>query len=396
VTASIAVTTLLSALIPAWPAAARSAAAPHPRGQRITVTTTTCAPRWRAPNPGRDRFRIANNSRYAATVYLFHPVSGRIVATAKNVRPHRVREMVVRLKGGGHYIWGCDLRGRPPRVSDAETVPLDPTHGGAGPPVVPLTRDQLVPAMKAYRAYVSHQLGVLATQTATLSADLAADEPSAAETAWLAAHETWLRIGQDDGPYSAFGRLGARIDGTTAGLVHGTSDPAFTGFHKIEWDLWTKNDVGAAAHDTTALIASLNRVSSQGIATWLPLSRNGVGGLPLRCHEILEDALRDSLTGEDDYGSGTDFASVRADVAGTRELLGLLAPVLAPRAAHLAAHARSRLDGLVAAVDATRTHGQWVAVAAVTRRKRERVDSRIGAALEVLSRVPDLLAIGKS
>ena len=84
--------------------------------------------------------------------------------------------------------------------------------------------------------------------------------------------------------------------------------------------------------------------------------------LPLRTHEILEDALRDELSGEDDYGSGTDMASVEADVDGTRELLSLLAPLLRPRAPDLMSTVTAQLDTLDAALSATQVDGQWVAV----------------------------------
>lgn len=84
--------------------------------------------------------------------------------------------------------------------------------------------------MMAYRAYVRRLLGTLQVQLGTLNARLAAADVPGAKAAWLAAHLSWLRIGQDDGAYGAFGGIGRQIDGTAAGLVDGTADPAFTGF----------------------------------------------------------------------------------------------------------------------------------------------------------------------
>jgi high-affinity iron transporter len=388
-----AVTTLVCGLVLT---AVTPAAAAHVRGQRITVTTTTCAPRWHAPNPGRAHFAIVNHSGHAATVYLFHPVSGTIVATVRDVKAGTTRALAVHLKRGGHYIWGCDVDGRPPRDSDAEVVPLDPNHGGTGPPVVPVTRDELAGPMKTYRHYVDNELRVLRSQVTTLGADLHSDDVSGAKSAWLAAHLSWLRIGQDDGAYSAFGTLGSAIDGTTAGLKGGTSSPSFTGFHKVEFDLWTRGGVAAASADTVHLGGLLTRLAKIGMAKELPLTTASVSGLPLRCHEILEDALRDSLSGEDDYGSGTSLASIRADVSGVRELLGLLAPLIAPRSPHLVHRARRSLSRLDVAVGATRRDGRWVPVSDLARSRREAVDGRTGAALEILAPVPDLLTIGKS
>jgi len=263
--------------------------------------------------------------------------------------------------------------------------------GGAGPPVVPVTPDLLAPPLRAYRAYVRAAITRLRPQVAALVTDLDADDTAAAESDWLSAHSTWLSIGQDDGPYSAFGRLGARIDRTAAGLVHGTADPGFVGFHAVEFELWTTADLAAAAASARELDRAVATLAARDLATELPRTNAGLNGLAVRCHEILEDALRDSLTGGDDYGSHSDLATVRADTGAVRELLGLLAPLIVPRRPHLVARARAALTHLDAAAA-----GTPVALAALPRERRERLDAAAGAALEILAPVPDLLQIGHS
>jgi iron uptake system component EfeO len=391
VTAAIAVTTVLSAL-----GTAAGSTSSHPHGPRISMTTTTCAPRWRPPNPGVDHFAVANDSPDNATVYFTRPLRGRVVATLRHVKPHTVRELTVRVIAGGHYQWGCDLAGRPPRVSDAETALREPTHGGAGAPVVPVTRDELAPATKTYRARVATELGLLSSQVATLESDLRHGESALAQAHWLTAHLTWLRIGQDDGAYSAFGNHGPAIDGTAAGLVKGTADPRFRGFHKIEYDLWTRHDDASAATDAAALDKAVNALSAIPITTWFPLSTASVSNLTLRPHEVLEDALRDSLSGNDNYGSGTDLASVRADVTATRGLLNPLAPLITPRSAHLVHRARRALTTLATTLETEHVQGRWTALDALPARTRERIDAEVSGALEILSPVPDLLTVGNS
>jgi iron uptake system EfeUOB component EfeO/EfeM len=206
-----------------------------------------------------------------------------------------------------------------------------------------------------------------------------------ARAAWLTAHLTWHRIG---GAYDAFGDLGSAIDGTAGGLVGGATNAQFSGFHKVEFDLWQNDDLAAAAADTAALGADVHQLSVK-----FPNEAIAATELPLRAHEILEDALRDELSGDDDYGSGTDMASVEADVDGTRELLMLLTPVLRPRAPDLVATATADLNRLDAALAATESGGQWVAVTKVPRAQSEQVNGSIGAVLEVLALVPALLQV---
>jgi iron uptake system EfeUOB component EfeO/EfeM len=242
-----------------------------------------------------------------------------------------------------------------------------------------------------YRAYVAGKLSALRAQVTVLSAGIGSGNLAKARSAWLTAHLTWLEIGQDDGAYGAFGALGGEIDGLAAGHPLGTADPGFTGFHKVEFDLWTKRDLRAAATDTAILQRLLAQLVKVPLSKYLPATATGIGNWLLRPHEVLEDALRDSLTADDDYGSGTDLASTTADVTAVRQMLGELKPGINLFAPHLLSNARSELDALIGAIDATRAGGAWVSLARLPIRQRQQINADLGAALETLAPLPDLL-----
>ena len=119
-----------------------SAIAGAPRGERITFGDVTCAPHWRAPNPGVDRFVVINRSHHPATVYLFHAHSGAIVVSITGLKPGSTRQLSSRLTPG-LYAWGCDLNRFPRHVSDAARVPRHAQVGGPGPTVIPLLPGEL-------------------------------------------------------------------------------------------------------------------------------------------------------------------------------------------------------------------------------------------------------------
>jgi high-affinity iron transporter len=243
-----------------------------------------------------------------------------------------------------------------------------------------------------YRSsYVGRELSAVRADVSALAAAISGGNVAQAESDWLGAHLAWLDIGQDDGAYGCFGDLGAEIDGTAAGFAGGTASPQFTGFHKIELDLWTDRNLTAAAADTAVLQQLLQTLAAIPIADELPATNAGVASWVLRPHEILEDAMRDTLTGNDDYGSGTGLASITADVTAVQELLGLLNPALDPLAPHLVARANAQLNTILAAVDQTKINGAWVAVNDLPAPARERVNAAVGAALETLAPIPDLL-----
>ena len=71
----------------------------------------------------------------------------------------------------------------------------------------------------------------------------------------------------------AFGDLGRQLDGTAAGLKAGTTDGSFTGFHKVEFDIWTRHDVGAAPQDADRLVALVGVLTRRKLARVLRAAR---------------------------------------------------------------------------------------------------------------------------
>jgi len=291
----------------------------------------------------------------------------------------------------GHYTWGCHLRGERARQSADVTVHQPPVMTAAGPTtMIPVEPQQMVGADLSYQTYVSQQLNGLAGEITGLQSAIAGGDLARAEAAWLTAHLTWERLGA---AYDAFGTLGTSIDGLAPGQAVGQTPgmpggPNFEGFHRIELDLWGEQDLLQAAADTTQLAGNVAQLVEQFSIESIPPAE-----LPLRAHEILEDSLRNELSGDDDYGSGTDMASVEADVTGTEVLLQLLAPLLKQRAPELVPRALVQLNRLDRALEATRQDGHWVAVAQVPLSEREQVNGAIGAALEILAIIPDVMPV---
>jgi high-affinity iron transporter len=145
------------------------------------------------------------------------------------------------------------------------------------------------------------------------------------------------------------------------------------------------------------LLPVANRLARDVAAVRANLTSPAIAGdptnLPLRAHEILEDALRDHLSGLDDQGGGAAYAETYADLQATRAVLAELSPLISARAPDLLPAARAQLDALRQALLSTRSGGQWQSPGATTLAARQRVNATIGALLETLSSVPDQLEI---
>jgi high-affinity iron transporter len=360
--------------------------------ERISFDASSCASGWSAPSAGLYSFAVVNRSARSGSATLATFGSGVELGTASNVGPHATASVSARLLAGGDYEWSCEVTGAQARSSAVSAV------GGSAPASVPipagLSTVQLIQPLAYYRLHVETLLATVRARVAALRARIAAGDLAGARAAWLRAHVAWLEIGQDDGAYGAFGALGGRIDGLAGGDAGGTSSRDFTGFHRIEQDLFTQADLRAAGRDARVTARLIGELTPAAVASALPPSIAGVDAWVLRCHEILEDALRDTLTGDDDYGSHSALATVAADVAATREMLHALAGLISPRAPQVVANGRRELGAVDAAIAAVRHGGATMpALTALSLRSRQRIDGAVGAAVETLAPVSELMQV---
>lgn len=362
--------------------------ASNAQAQQVTVTATSCAAGFRRLDAGNETFTVVNKSGHVGDVYFVRSSDGGALGEIESLGPGTRQDMSVAVSTGS-YAWRCQMSGLP-----ATTSPAVQTTGGTNVAyprmfaVPPLQPDELTQPVREYQTYVSGQLGTLATEVATLQAAIASGDVTAAKSAWLPAQLTWERVGA---AYGSFGELADAIDGDPDGLPQGVNDPAFTGLRRIEYGLWHGQPTSGLAPYGTKLASDVAQLRRQ-----MPTITAAPSDMTIRAHEILEDALRDHLSGNSDEGAGTGFAETLADVDGTRVVLGELAPLINERKPGLVATVQSDLDTLQSALGATEHNGVWDNESTAPIAERQRVDAAIGQELEDVSPVPDLLEIGTS
>ena len=349
---------------------------------QLTLTATLCAQGWSSVPAGEQSFTIANKSGHVVEINLIQAASQGIVAEIETLGPG-TRQTLSATLAPGSYVWHC--LGSSGAGAQSVTATVTGSAAGSGPaPVKAVTVAELQPALRAYNSYVAGKLVTLATQVARIQADLKGGNLGAARSDWVPAMLTWEQVGEE--PYGSFGNFGVEIAAGPQGFEQGVNDPDFTGLHRLEYGLWHGQKASVLIPVTSTLAKYVAGLRSQ-----LTKLSTDPTSLPVRAHEILEDALRDHLTGQLDQGSGADYAETLADVQVDRVVLGEIAGLLTTRAPHLLPAVYSELDTLQQALLATRVNGQWVSINAVTLTQRQDVDAAIGAVLENTSLIPDLL-----
>ncbi|MGW3652063.1 EfeM/EfeO family lipoprotein [Streptomyces sp. NPDC000878] len=349
------------------------------RHTTVEATPSGCGRGWTDPEPGQQVFDLTNTSSAAAEVYLTDPRTGVVYGEVEGLAPGTVRPMPVTL-GNGSYAFKCL-----PDDADAVTGPTVRITGGgtvkSGPAAVPVSQQDLIPPTLAYQKWIQNRTIELANKTDVLRAAVDRGDLAAARAAWLPAHLVYERMGA---AYGTFGDADAAINGTTAGLPGEVHDKDFAGFHRLEFGLWHGESASSLRGPAGRLAKAVETLRD----SW-PEQRMDPADVGLRAHEIVENTVQFELTARTDYGSGTSLATARANLDGTRVLLGFLRPLLKTRDTGLPG-LDSWMDRAQHTLDAFDRDGRWTPPAGLTRIQREKVNADLS---ELAERLADVAAL---
>jgi iron uptake system component EfeO len=365
-----------AALAVAAAACSSSSPASSSSSTAISFNDASCGGTWHLASPGWHTFEITNEADYGAEVDLTNPANGAVYDELQNIGPRTTAPMSLDV-GSGKYAFLCEVEEFDPVTGPTVTVG---GHVKGTPAILPITYNDLYPLAKEYAKYTEAGLQVLARETTTLAADVRAGNLAAAKRDWLTAHLQYETLGA---AYDAFGNFDDEIDGRADAV--GINSPKWTGFYRLEYGLWH----GQSVQELIPVADTLNTNVHQLLAWW-PGQQIPLIDIGLRTHEILENALEYQLTGHDDYGSGTTLATTLANIQGTRYLLSLLHPLLAPRYP-LLPEVYTGLNLLQSLIEKERRpNGWWVPVSALPTLTREDIDAACGQVLQELAPIASI------
>lgn len=277
---------------------------------------------------GTITFDITNTGTKVTEFYLY-ATGGRVMGEVENIGPGLTRQLIVEVPDGGVYETAC----KPGMVGDGIRGAFTVT-GSAQRSVDTDTR--LAEATAGYARYVASQVEALVPRTQEFTDAVKAGDVAGAQALYPVARTYWERI---EPVAESFGDLDPRIDGRD----DGEPGVEFTGFHRLERDLWQDGLQPDSAAVADRLMADITELAGRVPTVELtPLSlANGA-------KELLDEVATGKITGEENRYSHTDLWDFRANVDGSRGAVAALRPVIDERDPELGA----LLDERFAAVDA--------------------------------------------
>ena len=220
----------------------------------MTATDTECTLSAVTAAAGTLTFAVTNKGTKVNEFYVY-AAGDRIVGEVENITPGLSRELKIEVTEPGTLTTAC----KPGMVGDGIRAPFTVT-GTAAPGK---TDEKVATAIAAYTTYVGQQADALVAQTSPFVAAVKAGDVATAKALYPKARLPWERI---EPVAESFGDLDPKIDGREDVVAEGM---AFTGYHRLEKDLWVdglKADSAAMADQLLADVTTDRRRGQEGPA----------------------------------------------------------------------------------------------------------------------------------
>ncbi|MFF2272542.1 iron uptake system protein EfeO [Agromyces sp. NPDC058136] len=361
----------------------------------VDITDDGCAVAVDTATAGAVTFALANNGSDVNEFEILAEDQLRIVGEKENVTPGQNVDFTAQLEPGTYYT-ACKFQQVGAPVGLAEfTVTGEASGVSAGEQEL---ADQ---AVTEYLAYVRSQASELLPLVEAFAAAYAAGDDETARSLFAATRVPYERI---EPTAEAFGDLDPKIDFREVDAV--ADGLEWTGFHRIEKDLWppaagalnsdgqdaladwapsTPAERQAYADGLVADVTELHGlVTADDVAVTLDAISNGAIAL-------LDEVAAGKITGEEDWWSGTDLSDFAANVQGAGVAFGAVR-ALAESKGDEGAELASTIDEEFAALEAELAkYGSldagFVNYAELTDADKKALSDRVNALAEPLSQL---------
>ncbi|ASW53732.1 iron uptake system protein EfeO [Plantactinospora sp. KBS50] len=342
-------------------------------GGPITVEAgdTSCAVSRTEVPAGQHTFTVSNSGGKVTEFYVYG-AGDRVMGEVENVAPGLSREFKVELPPGT-YQTAC----KPGMVGDGIRAAFTVT-GSAQPVQLDAA---LAGAAENYQQYVRSQTTALLDSTGEFVAAVKAGDVAKAKELYPVARTYWERI---EPVAEIFGDLDPKIDGRADVVDEGME---FTGYHRLEKDLWTTGDISKDGPIADQLLADVKEIVAKANAEQLtPLQlANGA-------KDLLDEVASSKITGEEERYSHTDLWDFSANVEGSKAAVAALRPALEQRAPDLVKTLDEEFANVTSALEQHRSGDGWAGQDTLSQAELKKLSDAVNALAEPISQIAGVVA----
>jgi iron uptake system component EfeO len=278
----------------------------------VALTDQGCSPAKLTAPAGSLTISVSNGGSSAVTEMELKDTSGIILGERENIAAGLSGSFSLNVKPG-RYVMNCPNGDK--EDNGVLLVTGTPATSTNTPSSATLTK-----AAVGYRAFVGKEVAQLLSGTRAFVAALRQGNVQQAKALFGPVRRHYEAI---EPVAESFGDLDPRID---ARINDVPSFKQWTGFHRIEQILWTRDSTRGTARYGQQLLADVTTLSKRvrALSFQAPQLANGAV-------ELLNEVANSKITGEEDRYSHTDLSDFEGNLTGARVAFELLRPALIAR-----------------------------------------------------------------
>lgn len=344
----------------------------------VIIHAHACEPNALSVPAGRASFRIINRSDRAVEWEILDGVL--VVEERENIAPGLSQVINANLLPGDYAIT-CGLLSNPRGTLHVTPTAESDAQAKAKPSMV-----AFIGPLSEFRVYLSSQGGALIKAVSALEQAIAAGDLTQAQALYLPAREAYQRLAP---AAQRLAELDNAINARADYFESREQDPAFSGFHRLEYGLFEQHTLGDLTPIAQRLLADVTTLKQQLLAQSLPPEQ--LVSILVRNLNSLADVR--AASGEEERYSHLDLNGFAANLTVTRKVVDLMRPLLTKSAADLLPGIDSAINAFAAQLDDLQVDGHYRSYNRVTAAQRQLIADKAKALAAALDGIDPALGL---
>ena len=344
----------------------------------VIIHAHACEPNALTVPAGRASFRIINRSDRAVEWEILDGVL--VVEERENIAPGLSQVINANLLPGDYAIT-CGLLSNPRGTLHVTPTAESDAQAKAKPSMV-----AFIGPLSEFRVYLSSQGGALIKAVSALEQAIAAGDLAQAQALYLPAREAYQRLAP---AAQRLAELDNAINARADYFEKREQDPAFSGFHRLEYGLFEQHTLGDLTPIAQRLLADVTTLKQQLLAQSLPPEQ--LVSILVRNLNSLADVR--AASGEEERYSHLDLNGFAANLTVTRKVVDLMRPLLTKSAADLLPGIDSAINAFAAQLDDLQVDGHYRSYNRVTAAQRQLIADKAKALAATLDGIDPALGL---
>jgi len=344
----------------------------------VNIHPHSCKPNALTVPAGRASFRIVNRSERAVEWEILDGVL--VVEERENIAPGLSQVINANLQPGDYAIT-CGLLSNPRGTLHVTPTAASDAAAKAKPSMV-----AFVGPLSEFRVYLAVQGSALIKAATALNQAIASGDLAQAQALYLPARAAYQRLAP---AAQRLAELDNQINARADYFEKREQDPAFVGFHRLEYALFQQRNLDNVAPIAQRLLADVTTLKQQLLAQSLPPEQ--LVGIVVRNLNSLAEVRAGS--GEEERYSRSDLNGFAANAQTARKVVDLLRPMLSKSSADVLANVDQAMSDFDKQLNAFKSADGYVSYDAVTAAQRQQIAAKAQALAAAMDGIDPALGL---